>query len=253
METHTLKRYLLYQIYHARIMFQAFTRHGGPDELHQFRVALRQTRSLVKLFLDGTAPFPEPIKNALKATNPIRELDVFILKLSSGDYPKLAKQFMHLRKTMFQSLTSGPFVEETLFWLDQYYTLISGLEMELQTETLIQKALSRYEECMETYRTLPSDAAAKTLHRLRIGFKDARYGFEFLDWFAIRKEEAIMRRCKRMQNRLGAVQDAFNQLEWLEKLYREYPSDPLTQLIQKQTKALKKLKGTTLSERSPAL
>lgn len=253
MEANLLIRYLHYQIYHARLMLHSFAHRKKRDDLHEFRIALRQIRSLSKLFLDDTIPFPEPLKAAVKATNPIRELDVLMGTLSSSEYPKLLKQLSKIRKNTLKSLFTPKFVRQTSLLLDEYYDQVSQVDFHIIPEILVQKVLTHYQHCLSTYESLDEDAKPKTLHRLRINFKDARYGFEFLNVSDIHKSQKIIQHCKQMQTSLGAVQDALNQVEWLEKLYQSHPSSALKELLQKQTKALKKFKGTTLSDRSRSI
>lgn len=253
MEANLLTRYLLYQLYHARLMLHSFERSKKGEYLHEFRIALRQIRSLSELFLADTIQFPEPLKATVKATNPIRELDVLIDSLSSSEYKKLLKQLSKIRKNTLKNLLTPEFVKETSYLLDEYYNLIDQTDLQLISEILIQKVLTHYQHCLSTYKSLEKDAKPKTLHRLRIKFKDARYGFEFLDVSGIHKSQKIIQHCKQMQTSLGAVQDALNQVEWLEKLYLSNPTSELKELLQKQTKALKKLKDTTLSDRSPEI
>lgn len=253
MEASSLTKYLLYQLYHARRMLHAFMENKKGEHLHEFRIALRQTRSLVKLFLEDTTAFPAPLKAAIKATNPIRELDVLLDTLSSSEYPKLYKQLTKIRKETYQSLFTPKFAKHVFSLLDEYYDSIAQTNPKFISEILTERVLAHYQHCLHTYKTLQEDAKPKALHRLRIGFKDARYGFEFLEFSDIHKSRKIIQHCKQLQNSLGAVQDALNQVEWLEKLYNSHPSPTLKKLLAKQTKALKKLKGTTEPARSPAL
>ena len=221
------------------------------EHLHEFRIALRQTRSLVKLFLEDAIPFPSALKAAIKATNPIRELDVLMSAISSSEYPKLFKQLAKIRRDTLNSLFTPEFIEQVSGLLDEYYDLISKTNPHFIPEILVQRVLTHYQHCISTHKALQEDAKPKILHRLRIEFKDARYGFEFLDNSHIHPSAKLIQHCKQLQNSLGAVQDALNQVEWLEKLYQSHPSNSLKELLKKQTKALKALKDTTLSERSP--
>lgn len=221
------------------------------EHLHEFRIALRQTRSLIKLFLGDSIPFPVALKAAIKATNPIRELDVLMNSIPSSEYPKLSKQLSNIRKDTVQSLLTPKFVEHISMLLDEYSNQISKLNPYFIPEILVQQVLTHYQHCITTHKALKEDAKTKALHRLRIAFKDARYGFEFLECSEIHPSDKLIRHCKQLQNSLGAVQDAVNQVEWLEKLSKSHPSSAINELLKKQIKALKKIKDTTLSERSP--
>ncbi len=252
MKANPLTRYLHYQLYHAQLMLHAFKHQKKMEHLHEFRIALRQTRSLVKLFLEDSIPFPQPLKEAIKATNPIRELDVLMDSISSTEYPKLLKQLSKIRKDTFTTLITPEFVAHVSTLLDEYYDLISQSSHSIIPEILIQRVLTHYQHCLDTHKSLQENATPKTLHRLRIEFKNARYGFEFLDSSDIHASEKLIQHCKQMQNELGSIQDAVNQGEWLEKFSKSHPSSAMKELLKKQIKALKKIKDTTLSERSPA-
>lgn len=251
METNSLTRYLQYQLYHARLMIHCFIEDKDGEYLHEFRVALRQTRSLVKLFLEDTAPFPPPLKAVISATNPIRELDVLMDSISSSEHSKLSKQLSQIRKDKVETLFTQQYKKDIFLLLDQYYDVISHTNPNIISEILIARVLTHYQHCLDTYQALKADAKEKELHRLRIAFKDARYGFEFLEISDIHECKQIIQYCKQMQNTLGAVQDAVNQIEWLKILSLSHPSLALNELIKRQTKALKKLKETTILERSP--
>ena len=247
MEAHALTQYLLYQLYHARVSIHSLKYEGKEEQLHEFRVALRRIRSLVKLFLDDSLPFPKTLKTMMKITNPLREFDVLLDSLTPTQYPKLFKQLSKLRKESFITLFTPEFIDRTLFLMDEYSDLLSQANPNFISEILIQKVLTHYQQCLETYTALEHDAKPKQLHQLRIKFKDARYGFEFLEVSEIHKCRAIILRCKKMQNTLGAVQDAVNQVKWLKNFYQEYPSSEAKDLLRKRKKVLKELKNTTLT------
>lgn len=247
MEAHALTQYLLYQLYHARVIIHSLEYEGKEEQLHEFRVTLRRVRSLVKLFFDDLLPFPEALKTIMKVTNPIREFDVLLNSLTPIQYPKLFKQLSKLRKESFKTLFTPEFIHQTLLVMDEYSDLLSQANVNFISEILIQKVLTHYQQCLETYTALESDAKPKQFHQLRIKFKDARYGFEFLEISEIHKCRAIILRCKKMQNELGAVQDTVNQVKWLKNFYQEYPSSEAKELLRKRKKVLKELKHTTLT------
>ena len=59
--------------------------------LHQFRVAIRRTRSLLKLYLSAHYALHESLKSIVQRTNVLRELDVFVASLDAVLYPDLAR------------------------------------------------------------------------------------------------------------------------------------------------------------------
>lgn len=246
MESNSLTQYLLYELYHARVILHSFKYEGKEGQLHELRITLRRIHSLVKLFLDDSTLFHKALKTILKATNSLRELDVLLDSLSPSKYPKLFKQLSNLRQEAFKTLFTSEYTDHLLLVLDNYAAFLSEIDSHPISEILTQKVLTHYQHCLDSYEVLESDAKPKMLHQLRIKFKDARYGFEFLEISDVHKCKEIIMRCKKYQNILGAVQNAVNQVKWLKKFYQHYPSSEAKNVLEKRKKALKELKNTIL-------
>jgi len=252
MEANPLIRYLCYQLYHARVILHSLQYEGKVEQIHDFRIALRHIRSLVKLFPKDTAPFPKALKSVMKATNPIRELDVLLDSFSPSHYPKLFKQLTQLREESFTTLFTREFAVQTLLLLEEYATLLHQNNPHIIPEIMIQRVLTQYQHCLDTHHTLEPGTTSKTLHRLRIDYKDARYGFEFLEISDLHPCRELILFCKQRQNQLGAVQDAANQIKRLKKLIHEFPSSEVKEILRKRKKALQRLKDTTQQVLSPS-
>ncbi|MDD2266493.1 CHAD domain-containing protein [Sulfuricurvum sp.] len=236
-----LTQYLLYQLYHGRIKFQEFHADRHPASLHAFRIAMRKVRSIAKLLLDETTfAFPQFLKEGIKTTNDLRELDVLIGSLEK--YPKIRKELLLIRPKQFEERLSELFCEALLQNLDATYTLIYESDPAIFREIAVQKVLTHYQHCLDELNALTGDEKPKDLHKLRIMFKDARYGFEFLNVSDLHPSAELIDYCRTMQERLGHVQDYVNQLEWLTTFAAENPALDLSELIAKRKKKLKKLK-----------
>ncbi len=249
MEDNKLSRYLLYQLYHTRVLLHSLQYDAREEEIHEFRVTLRRVRSLVKLFLNDL-PFPKILKTAMQETNSVRELDVLIRSLRRSKHPKLFKYLSKLRKTSAKTIFTPNYTDKTLSLMDEYSLLISQNDPHFLPEILIQKVLTHYQHCIDSFSALQRDSDPKTLHRLRIEFKDARYGFEFLEIAGIHQCQEVILHCKQLQNTLGAIQDTVNQIDLLKKIYQGYPADEVKDLVRKRKKELQILKDTTRSELS---
>lgn len=114
MEASKLTQYLLYQLYHARVILHSLQYSAKEEEIHEFRVTLRRIRSLVKLLLGKSIPFPKILKAVMQETNSIRELDVLISSLSRSKYPKLSKHLSKLRKQNAKTLFTSIYLDKTL-------------------------------------------------------------------------------------------------------------------------------------------
>ncbi|HEX5329647.1 CHAD domain-containing protein [Sulfuricurvum sp.] len=253
MEPNKLTQYLLYQLYHGRVLLHTLQHNRKEEQIHEFRVTIRRIRSLVKLFLGKSLPFPKILKLAMQETNPIRELDVLISSLKRSKYPKLFKHLTKLRKQNVTALFSSQYPDKTLLVIEEYSSLLTQNNPDFIPEILIQKVLTHYQHCLDSYLALESDADSKKLHRLRIEFKDARYGFEFLEISDLHHCSEVITHCKQLQNALGAIQDTVNQIDLLKKINLDFPSSEAKELLQKQKKELQKLKATTRLELSASI
>ncbi len=253
MQQNGLTRYLIYQLYHAGLTLREIAPEGNnSDDIHEFRVALRRVRSLVKLYLETAVGFPAQLKSAVKATNSLRELDVLIESLNPSDYPKTFKRLKRMRRDCFKKIFRHGFQKNTLQELHLYYDLLCDSDIDLSAEHLIETVERHFDQSLEIYQTVDEKTSQKKLHALRVEFKNSRYGFEFLRTAGFRDEAEKIACCKKFQNVLGAVQDAYNQIEWLKKLYRKYPLDETAKLLEKRKKELKKLKAASRSVQSGA-
>jgi CHAD domain-containing protein len=246
MKTSALTQYLLYELYHARVVLHSLKYEGKEVQLHELRITLRRIHSLVKLFMDDFTPFHKALKKALKATNPIRELDVLLASLSPSKCPKLFKQLSNLRQEAFKTLFTSKYTLHLLLVLDHCADFFSQTDSHHIAEILTQRVLTHYQDCLNSYSLLKGDETPSTLHHLRIKFKDVRYGFEFLEISEIHPCREIILQCKKQQNTLGAIQDAVNQVKWLRKFYQKYPSSEAKNVLAKRKRSLEKLKSTVL-------
>jgi len=183
----------------------------------------------------------------MQETNSIREVDVLINSLQRSKYPKLLKYLSKLRKQKYSALLDSQYLNKTLLLIDEYSSLISQNNPDFIHEILIQKVLTHYQHCLDSYLGLESTADSKALHRLRIEFKDARYGFEFLEISDLHQCSEVIAHCKELQNALGAIQDKVNQIDLLKKIYQEFPSSEVKELLQKQKKRASKNLKTPLN------
>lgn len=248
-----LTSYLLYLSYHARVVLHALRYKNDPKLLHELRVTLRKIYSLITLFADRSAPLSKFLKNTMESTNHIRELDVLLESLSHSRYPTIVKNLAKERKNCFYSLFTPLYIDQTCVSLNQYSKTLVVDDTIFLSDILIQKVLTHYHYCLDSFQLLENTADSKTLHKLRIKFKDARYGFEFLDISGIHQCQEVIEHCKEFQTLLGSIQDKVNQITLLKAHYKHSPSLELKTLIQKEKKKLKMIKETTRSELSSSI
>lgn len=244
MRVSSLSQYLSYQLYHALLLVNKI----GTDDseyLHQFRVSLRRVRSLLKLYSPPEILFPKALKALLRSTNSLRELDVFIDSLDPKWSKKGIKELQRIRTVEYETRWTEPFRAELRDALQSFYDRVMEVNPFIEEKELIANAKEYYDVTTERYRALSPNASEKELHALRIDFKISRYGLEFISESSLEDEKAKISECKRLQSRLGEIQDLANQVQWLKKFVREHPLQEFQELLDERKKKLKKLKGSS--------
>ncbi|MGD9716031.1 MAG: CHAD domain-containing protein [Sulfuricurvum sp.] len=247
MRLNVLTQYLTYQLYHALTLLDALMQNRGSGDVHDFRIAIRRVRSVTALFLSGSVPFPSELKAAVKSTNPIRELDVLIESLKPKRYPKTCRTLSLLRGRHADAAFSPEFKTQTLNAIRNHYDTLCDADPDISSTHLIDTVERYYASALSDYGRICPETSQKELHRLRVRFKNARYGLEFLASSQLREEHRKIAECKKIQNRLGRVQDAYNQVEWLKKVYKRSPSSETAELLRERKKELKALKAASRS------
>jgi CHAD domain-containing protein len=244
-----LTKYLTYQLYHALQLLAKITKEGDTEYLHQFRIAIRRSRSLLRLYLPEYYALQEVLRTAVRQTNILRELDVFIESVDPVAYPKLIRVLHHYRNEQFETLLTDHFREQTRHALNKLYDDLTGLNPVIEDERLIAMAEKHYQGCLSDYNALTKKCSEEELHELRIRFKITRYALEFLEQSELHSEKEKIKSCKKIQDHLGAVQDAANQLQFLKSFCKAHTTKECRQLLKDRKTELKHLKKLTVSNR----
>lgn len=248
MQPSPLTKYLCYQLYHATLLRLKLSPESDIEVLHQYRVAIRRCRSLLRLYLPDYYALQEVLKEIVQQTNLLRELDVFIASVDPKEYGRVLRLLKEYRNEQFEVFLSEKSMRQTLKALNRLYDTLSELNPDLSTAALVETAQQHARLQIHTYETLPEKTPEEALHRLRIRFKVARYALEFLQQSGLHEEKEQIRRCKEIQDHLGAVQDAANQLSLLKSFCKTHKSTQCRRLLKErkeELKALKKLTGST--------
>jgi triphosphatase len=199
-----------------------------PEAVHQMRVATRRLRAGLRLFADvSPAPVDEllgELKWLAECLGAVRDLDVQIesvrtvateLRPSAEALAPLLAAFESRRATarhdMLQAL-NGP----------RYVALVSALSAvvaqspgmwpgpasEPAVMTLPELVRGRYRRFRKAARKASPTAASPDLHRARIRAKQLRYSLEFVSGVYGKRTRRLIQRIVRIQDVLGAIQDA---------------------------------------------
>lgn len=194
------------------------------DFLHDYRVAVRRTRSALSLF---GAALPSPLrghgrrffKDLGRRTNRARDLDVLLLALPeySTGLSELDRKGLDVLTRRLAAADSREYSSIRRWlgakgyragidrWRDGLAELAAstgGSPFPSRAAFVLRKALSR------SLRQIGDVGSAEALHRLRIRLKKLRYAAEFSRPVARGGEiDAFIATLKGLQNELGAFQD----------------------------------------------
>lgn len=206
--------------------------------LHDFRVAIRRTRSGFDMIKKVMAPtvrsrFKKEFRFLGKITGPVRDLDVYLLM--EEDYK--ARLPDHLQKGLryfFDDLAAQREMEQKklvqALQSSRYKTIIKDWEKYLQKKKKDEAAAStkpiaelansiiwkRFKRVLRDGQAIDVNAPDKSLHRLRIQGKKLRYSLEFFTSLYPPKEmKRLIKQLKKLQNNLGLFNDLSVQQDML--------------------------------------
>ncbi|MDD5716319.1 MAG: CHAD domain-containing protein [Sulfuricurvum sp.] len=238
MHLNTLTKYLTYQLYHAIQIVGTMGEATTPENVHDFRVALRRVRSLVKLYLKKTLPFPDKLKKMLRQSNSLRELDVLIESISVSKAPLTHRYVSTLRDELMETLITPGLKTKSLTLMHRYYDALCDADPNISKKEMVRTVMELYTHSMALYHGLNEFSTQNERHSLRIQFKNIRYGLEFLHASGLLDHHELLTQCKMIQTDLGDIQDLYNQISWLEKLETELPASECAPLLSKRREKL---------------
>lgn len=210
-----------------------------PEFNHDFRVAARRTRSLLG---DLGRALPEPAVSALREelrwlgglTGPLRDLDVLAAELrGTADLAPeelrtllaaLGRRRDGALAAMRAGLDSPRYAELVRAWreLAESPTPAAGAGAQLFREWLAKRLRKRARSLLERIRPGIAAGPVADLHALRIQAKKLRYLLECAHGLVSEQHEVeALGVLKRLQERLGALNDAAVQTATLEQSGRE--------------------------------
>ena len=201
-----------------------------PEFLHDFRVAVRRTRSCLGQIGDV---FDEPAKRRFagefawlgKLTGPPRDLDVHLLNLRAyrahlpasadgalaplADHLERRRQAAHAQQTA--GLDSVRYRRLKREWSRFLETGAAGSGANAARpvgEVAAERIAHAYARVRKRGRAISAETPAETVHELRIACKKLRYLLEFFrSLFAAGRVNAFIRSLKRLQDDLGEFND----------------------------------------------
>ncbi|MBB5022375.1 CHAD domain-containing protein [Desulfurispira natronophila] len=207
--------------------------------LHDYRIALRRIRALMKNFAPWFGSGGQKLEGELqwlgRRTGLVRDMDVFLEKLDilQATLPKeLQEKLMPVKVHLWQRRDRGYAMLRRLFSSHRYRNLTAILtdcrlpeqrEGDAEPVSIGQAATdtidTAWQRLRKKGRRLSSRSADRDIHALRIAVKKYRYLVEHLRNLFPR-EFANLKRFKKIQNSLGRFNDASVQAQALEEMTR---------------------------------
>ena len=208
--------------------------------LHDFRVAIRRTRSglaMIKNVLDPeiTARFKEEFRYLGQVTGPVRDLDVYLLmeeeyKAKLPDhlqeglrsfFDDLAGQRQEEQEKLIQALQSSRYKSIIKDW-KKYLRRKEKAETAEDAPTIGRMAKKiirkRFQRVLRDGRAIDAGSPDESLHRLRIQGKKLRYCLEFFSsLYPTEEMKRLIKQLKKLQNNLGLFNDLSVQQDMLDE------------------------------------
>ena len=198
--------------------------------LHDFRVAIRRTRSALTqikgvLPEDAVAHFKDAFRQLGRSTNRLRDLDVHLLEeeayramLPQSLQPGLDAVFSRLKSERRRALSDMVQVldkPEYLNLMDSWAAFLrgeqsrGGKDSAVPAIALAQKFIfKRFKQILKKGQAIGDDTPDEALHDLRIDCKKLRYLLEFFaSFFSKDKMDKLIGSMKKLQDNLGDFND----------------------------------------------
>jgi CHAD domain-containing protein len=235
--------------------------------LHDFRVAIRRTRSALgqikSVFPQNTTGrFKKDFAFAGKLSNQLRDLDVYLLKEDTykamlppalrDDIKPLFDYLRKKRSKALQKVISGLASKKYAQIMQDWETFLNEPQQDSPTTfnaglPIIRLARKRiykqYRRIVEDGNRILESTDDEKLHALRIECKKLRYLMEFFSsLFSRKKINVLIEQLKKLQDNLGDFNDLCVQEEYLLNIADELPSTG--QKFEKVLVAIGSLVGT---------
>jgi len=217
--------------------------------LHDFRVAVRRTRSALgqikSIFpQETTSRFKKDLAFVGKSTNLLRDLDVCLLKENTykealpiilrGDIAPLFEHLKKMRLNALQEVITQLESKKYLQIMQNWESFINEPQVDSPVASkakipiidLAQKRIfKQYRGIVKAGNRIIENMEDEQLHALRIKCKKLRYLMEFFSsLFPRKKIRNLIKQLKKLQNNLGSLNDMYVQEKYLMDIALELPA-----------------------------
>ena len=227
-----------------------FEKNLDTEVLHDFRVAVRRTRSALAQIKNvfparTTQRFKKNFSYVGKLSNVLRDLDVYLLNQDAykamlpdvlrDDIDPLFKHLHKKRAKAFQQVARGLKSKKYTTIIKDWDKFLNKPPVESATasnaelpvmDLACQRIYKRYRGIVKTGSKIIANTEDEMLHVLRIECKKLRYLMEFFaGLFPRKKVKTLIEQLKNLQDNLGDFNDLCVQQEYLLKISAELPAN----------------------------
>jgi len=199
--------------------------------LHDYRVALRKTRSVVSLFkgvyaAEETAALKAALSDLMAPTGRLRDLDVYLLERDTY-FARLPESLHHGLRIMFDAFAAERAaahralaarlqgrayraeIEALIARFSGAQPIAPGPRADWPAHLYAQRLIwKRYQKVCRIAREIDADTPDAQVHDLRINCKKLRYLIEFFaPLFPSAEVKTVLKPLKRLQDNLGLFND----------------------------------------------
>lgn len=206
--------------------------------VHQYRVNLRKTRSLISLFRKSLSSeryraLKTELKEVASRTNELRDLDVFLLDreyyrdmLPASLHPGFEQLFRYVKRRrrsactrVIKHLSGEAYLEQisrTLILLQQEEEFSAKQSAHTIGSLSAAKIMAQYQRILRDGAAIGEESADEEVHDLRIECKKLRYLLElFIELYPEKPVKTLIKHLKGLQDNLGRFNDFCVQQDFL--------------------------------------
>ena len=235
------------------------------EYLHDYRVAVRKTRSVMSEIKDALPPdivntYGKFFSMLGKYTGPVRDIDVYLLKLDkyqknlSKEGKKQLKAFkLHLQElrkekqaALKETLKSSEYKQAMKSWDEYLQQPVENLDenspQARPVSTVADKLVwELYQQTLEQGNVITPESPADDIHTLRKTCKKLRYVMEFFQsLYPARRIRELILVLKGLQDVLGDFNDYAVHIDMLKEFRKSVPEESVEKAMTAMIKELKK-------------
>ena len=264
----SLRIYLFYYLHLVKIYLPHIFDNNDDEFLHQFRVNLRRIKSLVSIFKelfesDIYQKINSHLRDAIKATNKKRDLDIFLANLNNCEEKNDLTEFIQLlteeqkaEEQKFKEFIKEKKIDDIIFDLEAllsensnfYVTRLANLPAKEYIKNTINYL---YKKTMKAIKKLDNQTKLEEFHKVRIKIKKIRYLINTFKVYSSKKQKKSL---TKYQDIFGELNDLKNQANMINNYIPQCKNkEVLKKLLNRLTKEIYLQKKIILSKQSYTL